>query len=305
MAVNLSQIKDLLVPGLRKVTGEYKDIPKIYDKIFTLGSSKLNVERVAAMKYLGIASLKKDGGATSIDNNPGELYVYNQQHIGVGIGYAVTRNTIDDNLYKAQFKPSNLGLQRSVAQYKEIVGANILNNGTTFDSNVGGDGKALFATDHPIANGQTIANRPSVDVDLNEASLLAAQAAIRANFRDNVGLRIQARARKLVVPIALGPVADRLLKTELRPGTADNDINAIRTFSGGIPEGAIVHDYLTSNFAWFVLSDQEGLSYLQRIPFETDMQVDFITQNLIVTAFERFSFSYTDFRAAYGSFPTS
>ena len=305
MSINLGAIKDLLVPGLRKVTGEYKDIPKLYDKVFTVGTSKMNTERVVSMRYLGIAALKQDGGATKFDNNAGESFVYNQQHIGVGIGYAITRNTIDDNLYKAQFKPSNLGLMKSIAQYKEIVCANILNNGTTFDANVGGDGVALFSTAHPIPSGGTIANRPAVDVDLNEASLLAGQAAIRANFRDNAGLRMQARARKLVVPINLGPVADRLLKTELRPGTADNDINAIMTFSGGVPDGSLVHDYLTSNFAWFLLSDQEGLSYLQRIPFETDMQVDFITSNLLVTAFERFSASYTDFRAAYASFPTS
>lgn len=305
MAVNLASIKDLLVPGLRKVTGEYKDLPRLYDKIFAVGSSKMQVERVASMRYLGIAALKADGGATKFDNAEGEMYVYNQQHIGVGIGYSITRNAIDDNLYKAQFRPSNLGLMKSVAQYKEIVGANIFNNGQTFDANVGGDGKALFATDHPISNGGTIANMPTVQVDLNEASLLAAQAAIRGNFRDNAGLRMQARARKLVVPIALEPVAIRLTKTELRPGTADNDVNAILSTSGGIPEGCLVYDYLTSNFAWFLLSDQEGLSYLQRIPFETDMQVDFITDNLLVKAFERFSFSYFDFRAAYGSFPTS
>jgi hypothetical protein len=305
MAVNLSAIKDLLVPGLRKVTGEYKDLPKIYDKIFDVGSSKRQVERVASMRYLGIAALKADGGATKFDNAEQEMYVYNQKHIGVGIGYAIARNAIDDNLYKAQFRPSNLGLMMSVSQYKEIVGANILNNGTTFDANVGGDGVALFSTSHPISNGGLIANRPSVDVDLNESTLLAAQTAIRGNFRDNAGLRMQARARKLVVPLELEPVAIRLIKTELRPGTADNDVNAILSTSGGIPEGCLFHDYLTSKYAWFLLSDQPGLQYLQRIPFETDMQVDFITDNLLVKAFERFSFSYYDFRAAYGSFPTS
>lgn len=304
MAVNLSAIRDLLLPGLRKVTGDYKDIPTIYDKVFEVGKSNMQVERVASMRYLGIAQLKQDGSATSFDNNAGEAYVYNQEHKGVGIGYAITRNAIDDNLYKAQFKPSNLGLQKSMNQYKEILGANILNSATTYDPNVGGDGVALISTSHPV-NGTTIANRPTIDVDLNEASLLAGQAAVRANFRDNAGLRMQARARKLVVPIALEPVAIRLLKTELRPGTADNDVNAILSTSGGIPEGYLVHDYLTSNFAWFLLTDQKGLSYLQRIAFEMDMQVDFITDNLLVKAFERYSFSYYDFRSIYGSFPTS
>lgn len=304
MPINLSAIRDLLLPGLRKVTGQYKDIPRLYDKVFDTGTSNMAVERVASMRYLGIAALKNDGAATTFDNGPGEVYVYNQEHKGVGIGYAITRNAIDDNLYKAQFTPSNLGLMKSVNQYKELLGADILNSGATYNTQVGGDGVALFSTAHPV-NGTTVANRPTVDVDLNEASLLAAQAAIRANFRDNAGLRMMARARKLVVPISLEPVAIRLLKSEMRPGTNDNDVNAILSVSGGIPEGHLVHDYLTSNFAWFLLSDQKGLQYLQRIPFETDMQVDFTTDNLLVKAFERFSFSYYDWRAAYGTFPTS
>lgn len=304
MAVNLSAIRDLLLPGLRKVTGEYKDLPRLYDKVFEMGTSNMAVERVASMRYLGIAALKNDGSATTFDNNAGEVYVYNQEHKGVGIGYAITRNAIDDNLYKAQFKPSNLGLMKSVNQYKEILGADILNSGATYNAQIGGDGVALFSTAHPVA-GANIANTPSVAVDLNEASLLSAQAAIRANFRDNAGLRMMARARKLVVPIALEPVAIRLLKSEMRPGTNDNDVNAILSTSGGIPDGYLVHDYLTSNYAWFVLTDQKGLQYLQRIPFETDMQVDFTTDNLLVKAFERFSFSYYDWRAAYGTYPTS
>jgi hypothetical protein len=195
-------------------------------------------------------------------------------------------------------------LQKSINQYKEIVCAGILNTATTYNAQVGGDGVALLSALHPV-NGALIANTPTTQVDLNEASLLASQAAIRANFRDNAGLRMQARARKLVVPIALEPVAIRLLKTELRPGTADNDVNAILSTSGGIPQGHLVHDYLTSNYAWYVLTDQKGLSYLQRIPFEMDMQVDFITDNLLVKAFERFSASYYDFRSIYGSTPTS
>ena len=250
MAINLAAARDLLVPGLRKVTGEYKDIPRIYDKIFEVGKSNLSVERTASMRFLGLAALKNEGGATTFDNNAGERYVYNQEHIEIGLGYAITRKMIDDNLYKSQFKPSNLGLQKSFNQTKEIYGANLLNTATTVNSSIGGDGVALCSTAHPI-DGYTIGNRPTVDVDLNEATLLNVQASIRGNFRDNAGLKIQARARKLVVPLALEPIAIRLLKTELRPGTADNDVNAILATSGGIPDGYIVHDYLTSNFAWY------------------------------------------------------
>ena len=304
MAINLAAARDLLVPGLRKVTGEYKDIPRIYDKIFEVGKSNLSVERTASMRFLGLAALKNEGGATTFDNNAGERYVYNQEHIEIGLGYAITRKMIDDNLYKSQFKPSNLGLQKSFNQTKEIYGANLLNTATTVNSSIGGDGVALCSTAHPI-DGYTIGNRPTVDVDLNEATLLNVQASIRGNFRDNAGLKIQARARKLVVPLALEPIAIRLLKTELRPGTADNDVNAILATSGGIPDGYIVHDYLTSNFAWFVLTDQEGLLYLQRVAFEMDAQVDFTTDSLLVKGYERFSFGYYDWRSVYGSFPTS
>jgi hypothetical protein len=292
------------VPGLRKVTGEYKDIPRIYDKIYEVGKSNMAVERTASMRYLGLAALKNEGGVTTFDNNAGEKYVYNQSHNELGLGYAFTRKAIDDNLYKTQFKPSNLGLQKSFNQTKEIYGAAVLNTATTYNSAIGGDGVALCATNHPV-DGYTIANRPTVDVDLNEATLLNAQATIRGQFRDNAGLKIQARARKLVVPLALEPIAIRLLKTQLRPGSADNDVNAILTTSGGIPDGYLVHDYLTSSFAWFLLTDQEGLLYLQRVAFEMDMQVDFTTDNLLVKGYERFSFGFYDWRSIWGSFPTA
>lgn len=304
MAINLAAIRDLLVPGLRKVTGEYKDLPRIYDKIYEVGKSNMAVERTASMRYLGLAALKNEGGATTFDNNAGERFVYNQGHNEIGLGYAFTRKAIDDNLYKSQFKPSNLGLQKSFNQTKEIYGANPLNTATTYNSSIGGDGVALCATNHPV-DGYVIGNRPTIDVDLNEATLLNAQATIRGQFRDNAGLKIQARARKLVVPLALEPIAIRLLKTELRPGTADNDVNAILTTSGGIPDGYLVHDYLTSNFAWFILTDQEGLLYLQRVTFEMDMQVDFTTDNLLVKGYERYSFGYYDWRSIWGSFPTA
>lgn len=304
MSVNTAQIKDLLFPGLRAVQGKYKEIPLQYDKMFAVGKSNMALERVTSMRYLGLARLKNEGGGTFFDNNAGERYVYNQEHVEIALGYAITRKAIDDNLYKAQFQPSNLGLQFSFAQYKEIQGASIFNLGTTYNPQVGGDGQALFSTAHPI-DGATISNMPAVPADLNESSLLNAMTTIRQTWRDNAGLKIQGRARKLVVNPSLEPVAVRLVKTELRPGTADNDVNAILSTAGGLPEGYMVNDYLTSNFAWFLLTNTEGLVYLQRIPFEMDMFVDFYTDNLLVKAYERFSFSYTDWRAVWGSFPTS
>jgi phage major head subunit gpT-like protein len=303
MAVNLSAIKDLLLPGLRGIEGKYEQIPSQYDKIFTKHESRMALERTAEMRYLGLAQLKTEGGQTAFDNGAGERYVYNQEHTEIALGYAITRKAIDDNLYKTQFQPSNLGLVESFNQTKEIYGANVINTATTYNASVGGDGKALIATDHPI-DGGTVANRPATDVELNEATLLAGMIAIRTAFKDQAGLKVFARARKLLVPPQLEPVAIRLTKSELRPGTADNDVNAIISTSGGLPEGYMTNDYLTSASAWFLLTNIDGLSYMERVKFETDMQVDFVTDNLLVKGYERYSFGYYNWRSIWGSLPT-
>jgi phage major head subunit gpT-like protein len=303
MAVNLSAIKDLLLPGLRGVEGKYEMIPSQYDKVFTKHDSKMALERTAEMRYLGLAQLKTEGGQTAFDSGAGERFVYNQEHTEIALGYAITRKAIDDNLYKTQFHPSNLGLIESFQQTKEIYGANVLNTATTYNASIGGDGQALCSTAHPI-DGGTVANRPTTDVDLNEATLLNGMIAVRTNFKDQAGLKVFARARKLVVPPQLEPVAIRLTKTELRPGTADNDVNAIMMTAGGLPESYMVNDFLTSSRAWFLLTNIDGLSYMERIKFETDMQVDFVTDNLLVKGYERYSFGYYNFRSIFGSFPT-
>lgn len=302
MAINLSQIKDLLLPGLRGVEGQYEQIPSQYDKIFTKHNSQMALERTAEMRYMGTAQLKTEGGQTAFDNNAGERFVYNQEHIEIALGYAITRKSIDDNLYKAQFQPSNLGLVESFHQTKEIYGANVLNTATIYNPAVGGDGQPLCSNFHPI-DGGVVANRPAIDVQLNESTLLNGMISIRTNFRDQAGLKIFARGRRLVIPPQLEPTAIRLLKTELRPGTADNDTNAIASTAGGLPEGYMVADYLTSPNAWFLLTNIDGLSYMERIPFETDMSVDFVTDNLLVKGYERYSFSYYNWRSIWGSFP--
>jgi hypothetical protein len=304
MAVNLSAIKDLLLPGLRGVEGKYEMIPTQYDKIFTKHDSKMALERTVEMRFLGLAALKNEGGQTSFDNGAGERFVYNQEHNEIGLGYAITRKAIDDNLYKTQFHPSNMGLIESFRQTKEIYGASIFNFATTYNASFGGDGVALCSLSHPI-DGGTVANKPVVDVDLNEATLLNGMIGIRTNFRDQANLKIHARGRKLVVPPQLEPIAVRLTKTELRPGTADNDVNALHTVAGGLSEGYMVNDFLTSSYAWFLLTNIDGLSYMERMKFEMDMQVDFVTDNLLVKGYERYSFGYYNWRSVYGSFPTS
>jgi len=304
MAVNLSAIKDLLLPGLRGVEGKYEMIPSQYDKIFTKHDSKMALERTAEMRFLGLAQLKTEGGQTAFDNSAGERYIYNQEHTEIALGYAITPQSHRRQPYKTQFMPSNLGLIESFHQTKEIYGANVLNTATTYNASIGGDGVALCATNHPI-DGSTVANKPAVDVDLNESTLLNAMIAIRTNFKDQAGLKIFARGRRLVVPPQLEPVAIRLTKTELRPGTADNDVNAIMMTAGGLPEGYMVNDFLTSAYAWFLLTNIDGLSYMERVKFESDMQVDFVTDNLLVKGYERYSFGYYNWRSIYGSFPTS
>jgi len=303
MAINIAQIKNLLVPGLYKVSGEYDRYPKEWSQIFDTQKSTLAIESAVQTRILGLAQLKVEGGATAFDNGAGQRFVWNAEANEVALGYAITLKSIEDNQYTKDFNLMNLKLIDSFSQYKEIQGANILNNATTFDSAVGGDGVALCSTAHPY-DGGTWANTFSTQLDLNESSLLQACININSTFVDEAGLRIMARARKLVVPPALEPVAGRLLKSELRPGTNNNDINVIRSMASGVNDYMVYH-YLTSNYAWFVPTTVKGLLYFDRIAYDSDMWVDNITDNILVKGRERYTFSYRDPRAIWGSFPTA
>ena len=302
MTIALSSIKDLLLPGVMDLPGKYDMIPAQWKGYFATGKSQMAVERSVSLRFLGLAALKNEGAQTNFDNNAGERFVYSQEHIEIGLGYAITRKAVDDNLYETQFNPSNLGLMESFAQTKEILAANVLNTATTYNSQIGGDGVSLVNTAHPI-DGYNVANQPSTDVDLNESTLYSMLILIR-QFRNNAGLKIFARGRKLLVPIQLEYIAARLTKTELRPGTADNDVNAL-LHTGGIADGYEVLDFLTSNFAWFVLTNIKGLVHLERVPFETSMWVDDTTDNLLTKGYERYSFSYNDWRSIAGTVPTA
>lgn len=305
MAIDLAAVRDELRPGLFAVQGKYPYIPMKYKDIFTTKASKLNTEIATQMAYLGAAQLKNDGGATVVDNRAGQRFKYSITHVGVGIAYAITRNAIMDNLYKTEFQPTNLNLLNSHRQTKETLAANILNNGTTAITGLGGDGQPLFSTSHPV-DGNTWSNTFSTPQSLNESSLNNAQIQIRTGFVDERGLKIMARAQKLIVPPNLEPVALRLLHAELRPGTNDNDPNVITELGdGSLSKQPVVWDYLSSSYAWFLKTSVPGMIHFEREAFETDMQPDFITDNLIVKSFERYSFAYTDPRAMFGTFPTS
>ena len=304
MAIALGQIRDLLLPGLMALTGKYDQIETQWKQVFKIHQSKMALERSVSVAYLPIAQIKTEGGATPFQNTAGERYVWNMEPIEVGLAYAITRKAIADNLYRTVFTPTNLGLQKSFADFWEIEGAYILNSATTYQTQFGGDGVSLLNTAHPV-DGGTFANTPSVALDLNEASLLASMTAIRRNFVNEAGLKIRARARRLIVPPELEAVAGRLTKAELRPGTAQNDPNMIPHLSGGLPDGYLVMDYLTSAYGWYLKTDIEGLIYLDREPFETDMWVDNVTDNLLVKGYQRGGFFYNDPRCLFGSIPTS
>jgi len=304
MAITVSALYDLTLPGLRGIEGKYKMIPKQFGKVFESGVSKMGVERTVEARFVGLPNLKFEGTSTAMDNGGGERFVYNHEHFEVGLGYAITRKAIDDNLYEAEFPASNLGLQESFHQAQEIYAANVLNTANVYNANIQGDGVALCSNAHPI-DGNVWANTPaSVQLDLNESSLLSGLTGIRQNFKDQAGLKVFARGRRLIVPPALEWVAARLVHTELRPGTSDNDVSALRA-TGALPEGYEVMDFLTSPYPWFIQTTIPGLMYLERIPFEMSMEVDFTSDNLLVKGYQRYYFGYKNPRCIWGSFPTS
>ena len=304
MPVALSQIRDLLLPGLWGIDGRYPMIERQWPQIFKSVDSQMALERRAAMRYLGYAQLKNEGQPTAADNNAGQRYVYNAEHFEIGLMYAITRKAIDDNLYKSEFGPNNDGLMEAFKETEEVYAANVLNNGNVFNAATQGDGVSLINTAHPI-DGATIANQPSPDQSLNETSLLNAGIVIRSTWKNNAGLKVHARGQKLICHPNLEPVAARLFRSELRVGTNTNDINAIKEMQQSFKEGYFVYDYLTSSFAWFVLTNIPGLVFFQRKPFESDMSVEFTTDNLLVKGYQRYVPSYYDWRHLWGTYPLS
>jgi hypothetical protein len=303
MAGNSAQIARLLMPGLYKVTGQYDRYPKEWSQVFTTVKSTLQTETAVQTRILGLAQMKVEGGATAFDNAMGQRFSWNATAFEVALGYAITLRAVEDNQYQKDFDLMNLKLTDSFGQFKEIQGAAILNSAQTYDATVGGDGVSLCNTAHPYDYG-TWANTFTTQLDLNESSYLQACINIGSTFVDEAGLRVNAKAKKLIVPPALEPVALRLMRSEKRPGTNNNDPNVIPLLSSGTDQMMVYH-YLTSNFAWFIKTDKEGLHYFDRVGFDTDMWVDNVTDNIMTKGRERYTFSYRDPRALWGSFPTS
>lgn len=303
MSISLASVRNLLLPGLMEITGEYDQVQAEWEGVFTTKQSNLNQERSVQVRYTGPAQQKTEGASSYVDNQSGDRWQYTMEPVEASIMYTMTRKAIDDNLYKENFRPHNIGLQQSMRAFWNVLSAYLLNTASTYNTAVGGDGVAILSPSHPVDTG-VWSNTSSTPLSLNEASLIAGIKGIQKNFVDEAGILQSIYAEELVVPIALMDVAHRLLKTELRPGTGNNDVNVIPELRGGVKNYRVLR-YLTSDYPWFMTTSVKGLIHLQRVPFETDMFVDFDTDNLKVKAYERGGFFCNDPRSLWGQMATS
>jgi hypothetical protein len=302
MAISRAQLAKELEPGLNSLFGmNYDEYDREYEDIFVIEDSNRAFEEEVLIVGFGSAPVKSEGQGVSFDN-ASESFSSRYTHETVSLAFALTEEAIEDNLYDSLGKRYVKALAKSMANTKEVKGADVLNNAFS-SSFLGGDGKSLIATDHPLAGGGSAANRASTMADLNEASLEDAFIDI-STFTDDRGLIISVQPERLVVPPQLVFVADRILQSDLRSGTADNDVNAIKN-TGVLPGGYVVNHYLNDPDAFFILTSVneagDGLKMFQRSPMETSMEPDFSTGNIRYKARERYSFGFSDWRGVYGS----
>ena len=299
MAINRAQLVKELVPGLHALFGlEYDRYDAEYEEIFESETSERAFEEEVMLTGFGEAPVKFEGSGVTYDTAQ-ESFTARYSHETIALAFSLTEEAIEDNLYDTLSSRYTRALARSMMTTKNIKGANVLNNAFS-SSFLGGDGKELCATDHPTVGNETQRNELSTASDLNETSLEQSLIDIAA-FEDERGLKINAQARKLIIPTALQFVADRLLETPGRVGTADNDINALRNM-GMVPEGYTVNHYLTDTDAFFLTTDvPNGLKHFVRSPVATSMEGDFETGNVRYKARERYSFGFSDWRGIFGS----
>ena len=301
MAISRAQLLKELLPGLNALFGlEYATYREEHKEIFETETSERSFEEETKLSGFGAAPVKNEGSAMVYDNAQ-EAWTARYTHQTIAMGFSLTEEAMEDNLYDSLSARYTKALARGMAYTKQVKAAAILNQGFTGSGNpTYGDGKVLFATDHPLVSGGTNSNRPTTGADLNETSLEAAVIQI-AGWTDERGLLIAAQPRKMIVPPSLMFVATRLLETELRVGTADNDLNALKS-NGSIPEGYTVNHYLTDNNAWFLTTDvPNGLKHFVRTPMQTGMDADFDTGNARYKARERYSFGVSDSLGIFGS----
>jgi hypothetical protein len=298
MAISRAQLAKELEPGLNALFGlEYKNYENQHSEIFDKESSDRAFEEEVMLSGFGTAGVKQEGSAVGYDDAQ-ETFTSRYTHETIALAFSITEEAIEDNLYDSLGSRYTKALARSMATTKQVKAANVLNNG--FNSAFkGGDGKELFATDHPTLNG-TVRNELATAADLNETSLEQALIDI-ADLKDERGLKIAARGVKMIIPSALQFTAERLMKSSQRVGTADNDINAVKSM-GMIPQGYVVNNYLTDTDAFFIKTDvPNGMKYFERAALKTAMEGDFDTGNMRYKARERYSFGFSDFRGIFGS----
>jgi len=299
MAINRAQLVKELVPGLHALFGlEYERYNNEHEDIFDTESSERAFEEEVMLSGFGEAPVKGEGAAVIYDTAQ-ESWTARYTHETIALAFALTEEAIEDNLYDTLSSRYTKALARSMQATKQVKAANVLNNGFS-SSYVGGDGKALMTTDHPTVANVDMRNELSTAADLNETSLEQALIDVAA-FKDERNLKVNAQAKKMIIPPALQFVADRLMETPGRVGTSDNDINAIRNM-GMIPEGYAVNHYLTDTDAWFIKTDvPNGLKHFVRTSVSTNMEGDFETGNVRYKARERYSFGWSDWRGIFGS----
>jgi len=301
MAISRAQLMKELLPGLNALFGmEYKRYAEEHKEVFETESSDRSFEEETKLSGFGTAPVKAEGASIAYDNAQ-EAWTARYTHETIAMGFSITEEAVEDNLYDSLSSRYTKALARAMAYTKQVKAADILNKGFTGAGNpTYGDGQVLFSTAHPLVGGGVNSNRPTVGADLNETSLEAAVIQIAA-WTDERGLLIAAKPKKLIIPPALQFVATRLLETEKRVGTADNDLNALMN-NGSIPGGYAVMNWLTDNNAWFLTTDvPNGLKHFVRAPIKTEMDGDFDTGNARFKSRERYSFGVSDPLGIYGS----
>lgn len=299
MAISRAQLLKELLPGLNALFGlEYAQYGEEHKEIYEVETSERAFEEETKLSGFNAAPVKPEGNAIAYDNAQ-EAWTARYNHETIALGFSVTEEAVEDNLYDSLSKRYTKALARAMAYTKQVKAATVLNNGfsasTTF-----GDGVALYSTAHPLVGGGTNSNTFTTQADLNETSLEAAVIQI-AGWTDERGLLLAAKPRKMIVPPGLMFVAKRLLDTELRVGTTDNDINALKAM-GSIPEGYKVNHFLTDTNAWFLITDvPNGLKHFVRTPLANSMDGDFDTGNVRYKSRERYSFGVSDPLGTFGS----
>ena len=299
MAISRAQLLKELLPGLNALFGlEYKKYGEEHKEIFEQETSERSFEEETKLSGFSAAPVKNEGAAISYDNAQ-EAWTARYVHETIAMGFSLTEEAMEDNLYDSLSTRYTKALARAMAYTKQVKAASILNNAFTGGPTYG-DGQVLCSVAHPLVSGGVNSNTPSTPADLNETSLESAVIQIAA-WTDERGLLIAAKPRKLIIPPALMFVAERLLTTELRVGTNDNDINALKAM-GSIPEGHAINHYLTDPNAWFLMTDvPNGLKHFVRTPLANSMDADFDTGNARYKSRERYSFGVSDPLGIFGS----